>query len=314
MDRSLVRLTLTAPLLCLFALGCSPGPSASECAALRAARRARLTSPPQLGSAAAFAALGATAVNNTGRTMFLFESGLTADVGVSPGNVITGMCANPPSNCGATGVITPPSTEEIADAVAAQAQTDATTAYNAAVSSSCTSDKSGVDLGSQTLTPGVYCFSSSASLTGNLNLDGQNDPNAVFIFQIAGDLNVAANAFVELINGGSECNILWQVGGSATLNTNSQVIGSVLAKGDVTVNNDVNLIGRAVSQTGAVNINAAFFQVNHCTSGGTIDGGVADAGSPDAGSSGSDAGSGSGSSDAGAGDESDAGSLGACGE
>jgi hypothetical protein len=50
-----------------------------------------------------------------------------------------------------------------------------------------------------TLTPGVYCFSSSAQLTGTLTLDGGGNPNANFVFQ-AGTSIVTAGSVV-LING-----------------------------------------------------------------------------------------------------------------
>ena len=62
---------------------------------------------------------------------------------------------------------------------------------------------SGTDLGGLTLTSAVYCFSSSAQLTGTLTLDAQNNPNAVFVFQIGSTLTTASGANVVVINGGS---------------------------------------------------------------------------------------------------------------
>ena len=50
-----------------------------------------------------------------------------------------------------------------ADAVALAAQNSVVTAYNSLASQACTQDLTGQDLGGLTLTPGVYCFSSSAS-------------------------------------------------------------------------------------------------------------------------------------------------------
>src|ERR1700676_2558108 len=100
-----------------------------------------------MGTAQQFAILGGSTVTNTGPTS------LIGDLGVSPGTAITGF---PPGNV--TGTI------HAADAVAAQAQADAATAYNFLAGEACTSNLTGQDLGGLTLTPGVYCFNSSAQL------------------------------------------------------------------------------------------------------------------------------------------------------
>src|SRR4030065_2165607 len=85
-------------------------------------------------------------------------------------------------------------------------------------SQSSTSNLSGQDLGTLgTLTPGVYHFDSSAQLTGTLTLDAQNYPNALFIFQIGTGLTTASNAVVNVLNGGADTGVFWQVGSYATL-------------------------------------------------------------------------------------------------
>lgn len=109
-----------------------------------------------LGTAQGFGVLAGSTVTNTGTTV------VTGDVGTSPGSSVTGF---PP------GVVLPPGTIHLADGVAGQAQTDLTTAYNAAAGTACTVDLTGQDLGGLTLTPGVYCFDVSAQLTGALTLD-----------------------------------------------------------------------------------------------------------------------------------------------
>ena len=117
---------------------------------------------PSLGTAQSFAVLGGSTVTNTGPTT------LTGDLGVSPGSAVTGF---PP------GTIT--GTTHADDAVAIQAQADNQTAYNDAAGESCGTPIS-TDLGGLTLVPGVYCFSSSAQLTGTLTLDAQGNSNAVW--------------------------------------------------------------------------------------------------------------------------------------
>lgn len=188
-----------------------------------------------LGSAESFAVLGATTVTNTGPTI------VTGDLGVSPGTAVTGF---PPGN-----VI---GTIHSADEVALQAQNDVTTAYNALASQACNTDLTGQDLGGLTLTPGVYCLSSSASLTGILTLDSQGNSDAVFVFQIGSTLVTAPNSSVALINGTNACNVFWQVGSSATVDTTTTFVGKILALTSITLNNNASVLGAALARTGAV--------------------------------------------------------------
>ncbi len=194
-----------------------------------------------LGTAQGFAALGGSTVTNTG------TSAITGNVGVSPGSSVTGF---PP------GVVTGGSIHAN-DAVAGQAQTDLTTAYNAVAASPCNVDLSGQDLGGLTLTPGVYCYSTSAFLTGTLRLDFQGNPNASFLFKIGSTLTTAsASGIVLLNNGGSNCpqNLFWQVGSSATLGTGSTFNGNILALSSITLTTGAGLSGRALARNGAVTL------------------------------------------------------------
>ena len=198
---------------------------------------ARATAP-SLGTAGSFAVLAGTTVTNTGVT------GIIGNLGVSPGAAVTGF---PP------GVVTG-GTIHPGDAVAAQAQNDATTAYNSLAGQSCDFNLTGQDLGGKTLIPGTYCFSSSAQLTGTLTLNGQGNPNAVFVFQVGSTLTTASNSSVLLINGAQSCNVFWQVGSSATLGTTTAFAGSILAYVSNTLNTGATVNGRALARTGAVTL------------------------------------------------------------
>jgi len=104
------------------------------------------TAPP-LGATQSFGVLGGSAVTNTG------NSTIRGDLGLSPGTAVTGF---PP------GIVVPPGTTHVTDAVALGAQNDATTAYNNLAGQACDFGPFGpMDLAGQTLVPGVYCFSSS---------------------------------------------------------------------------------------------------------------------------------------------------------
>jgi hypothetical protein len=204
---------------------------------------------PSLGTAASFAVLGGSTVTNTGATV------VNGNLGVAPGSAVTGF---PP------GVVTG-GTIHRGDAVARQAQSDVSAAYTALASQPCNSNLTGQDLGGMTLTAGVYCFSTSAQLTGQLTLDGQGDPNAVFIFQIGSTLTTASAASVLLINGASSCNVFWQVGSSATLGTGTAFAGSILALTSNTLTTAASVNGRVLAQNGAVTMDTNRVSSSACS-------------------------------------------------
>jgi Ice-binding-like/IPTL-CTERM motif len=185
-----------------------------------------------------FAVLGGSTVTNTNTPTIV-----SGNLGVSPGSAVTGF---PP------GIVT--GTIHAADAVAAQAQSDLTTTYNNLASSACNTDLTGQDLGGKTLTPGVYCFSTSAQLTGTLTLDGQGNSSAVFVFKIGSTLTTASASSVVLINSASSCGVFWQVGSSATLGTGTALAGSIVALTSITLNTGASLSGRALARNGAVTL------------------------------------------------------------
>ncbi|MEV4007088.1 ice-binding family protein, partial [Actinomadura sp. NPDC049753] len=210
--------------------------------------RARAAQAPvDLGTASSFAVLAGTTVTNTGPSV------INGDLGVSPGTAITGF---PPGTV--NGV------QHSADAVALQAQTDLTAAYNDAAGRTPPISVSG-DLGGQTLVPGVYQSTSSLGLTGTVTLDGQNDPNAVFIFQISSTLITASGSVVALVNGAQPCNVFWQVGSSATLGTNSTFVGNILALQSISVNTGTIIDGRALARNGAVTLDSNTITRSTCT-------------------------------------------------
>jgi hypothetical protein len=193
---------------------------------------------PPMGTASSFAVLGASTVTNTGPTV------LVGNLGVSPGTAITGF---------GPGTFT--GTEHAGDAVALQAQTDVGTAMTYASGEACGFNLTGQDLGGMTLNPGVYCFDSSAGLTGVLKLNAHGNPHAAWLFKIGSTLTTASASKVVLINGArptNHCNITWLVGSSATLGTTTKFLGNILAVASITLTTGVTSRGGMYAHNAAV--------------------------------------------------------------
>jgi hypothetical protein len=207
------------------------------------------TSSPTLGTAAGYSVLAGSTVTNTGPSV------LSGELGVSPGSAITGF---PPGLAhGAT---------HAADAAALQAQNDLTIAYNDAASAKTTTTVPDVgDIGGETLTPGVYTSASSMMLTGTVTLNGQGNPNAIFIFQAGSTVVTASSSRVVLENGAQACNVYWQVGSSATLGTASSFVGTLMALTSATVTTGVTVDGRVLARNGAVTLDSDTFLPTSCT-------------------------------------------------
>ncbi|MGC4770115.1 ice-binding family protein [Micromonospora sp. DT44] len=191
-----------------------------------------------LGTAETYGVLAGQAVTDVPPPVG--PSTINGDLGVWPGTSVTGA---PVVN----GAI------HVGDTQAMQAQSDLTTAYNFAAAEPTTSIVS-ADLGGQTLVPGVYTSPATMSLTGTVTLDGQNDPDSVFIFQAGSSLITAVDSRVSLINGAQPCNVFWQVSSSATLNTRTVFVGTILALQSATLGEGATVAGRVLARNGAVTL------------------------------------------------------------
>jgi hypothetical protein len=195
--------------------------------------------PVNLGSAGSFGVLA-------GNTIASANGGkIHGGVGVWPG---TGFAPGTPPVI-VTGIA------HLDDLFSAQAQADLTIAYNNAAGRPNATVISG-NLSGQTLAPGLYKSLSSFAITsGDLTLDAQDDPNAVWIFQMPSTLTVGSGHQVILTGGAQARNIFWQVGGSVILGGTSAVKGNILAHGSITMGKGAILDGSALALSGAVTLN-----------------------------------------------------------
>ena len=190
-----------------------------------------------LGAADTFAVLGASEVTNTGATQ------VSGDVGVNTGSSITGF---PP------GIIITNGTTHQTDAVSLQAQADLAVAYDDA-SGRTRTVLTNPDLAGLTLTAGTYS-GGALELNGDLTLSGDKD--SVFVFQAASTLITGSNSRILFIGDVSFCNVFWRVPSSATLGTNSNFVGTIMAMTSVTADIGATIAGRLLARNAAVTLDA----------------------------------------------------------
>ena len=209
-------------------------------------------------SANDFVILAKTGISTTGVTH------ITGDIGISPAaaSYITGFgLTKDATNTFATSSVvtghvyaadyTAPTPTKMTTAIS-----DMQTAYtNAAGRTSPTKTELGAgDITSKTITPGLYKWSTNLLISAaGVTISGA--ANDTWIFQIAGNLNLANGAHVYLSGGAVASHIFWQVAGQATLGTTSVMNGIILCKTAIVMNSGAALNGAAFAQT-AVTMNA----------------------------------------------------------
>ncbi len=157
----------------------------------------------------------------------------------------------------------PPGTAE-KFTIAQQALLDATTAFNYLAGLPGGPDPGAGELGGLVLAPGTYTSASGTFgiTSGDLTLDAQNDPNAVWVFQMAQTLTVGLAGqprSIILVNGANANNVYWQVGSAATINGagGGTMVGTIIAYSGVTFSTAgvvtlTTLNGRALSLNASV--------------------------------------------------------------
>jgi hypothetical protein len=192
---------------------------------------------PSLGTAEAFALLGASRVTNHG------PSTIVGEVGVNPGTSISGMDASVHVH--------------EADDLASQAQADALTAYEALAAAPCDTDLSRHDLATAVLSPGVYCVDDSLTLAGRVTLDAGPNDEAVFVLQVPGRLVAQDGAGLRVLGSG-RVQVFVQVGESAFLGNETELAATLIARDSISLQSGTRVAhGRLIALEGAVTLESS---------------------------------------------------------
>ncbi|MBK8419334.1 ice-binding family protein [Candidatus Villigracilis saccharophilus] len=229
--------------------------------------------PVDLGAAAPFVILSKTGVTNVP------VSNITGNIGTSPidSTAITGFSLVTHStntystSAQVTGKIYAANNASPTPANLTTAVSNMETAFANAAGRSlpdATELYSG-NLSGQTIAPGLYKWSTDVLITTNVTLAGPAD--AVWIFQIAGDLIMGSGAQVLLSGGAQAGTIFWQVGGGTgvEIGTTAHVEGTILAAKAIHLRTGASLNGRALSQT-AVTLDKNVLVIPSANGGDTV--------------------------------------------
>ncbi|MFT4645952.1 MAG: hypothetical protein ACI8ZX_002376, partial [Planctomycetota bacterium] len=158
-------------------------------------------------------------------------------------------------------------TEEVANALTAQAAADLDDAYDSLMAMTPTVTHAAAFL-NETLSPGVYDIATAGTLGGTVFLDAACDPDAIFVFKFAGAFNIAAFSNIILTNGAKQCNVFW-LGGAGVATGAINIGAACIMKGYFISHGgacnsgaDSFIAGGQYSTLGAINTDAAVIYDN----------------------------------------------------
>lgn len=103
------------------------------------------------------------------------------------------------------------------------------------------------NIGGKTLTPGLYKWTSAVIIPTDVTISG--GPTDVWIFQVAGTLNMSSAVRITLAGGALAKNIFWQTSGAVTLGTTSHFEGNILSQTGINMQTGATINGRMLAQT-----------------------------------------------------------------
>jgi hypothetical protein len=198
-----------------------------------------------LGVAGNFVVLSKSGITN------VYKSAITGDIGSSPitGAAIHVTCAEVTGSIYAVNAAGPLPCSIIDASRLTTAVSDMQTAYTdaAGLSNPDFLNLGAGDIGGKTLTPGLYKWTTSLLIPTDITLEGSS--NDVWIFQVAGTLNMSSSVRITLSGGAQAKNIFWQTAGAVTLGTTSHFEGIILGATGINLQTGASINGRMMAQT-----------------------------------------------------------------
>ncbi len=226
---------ITSVLMALLLLGIAAGPASASTQAT-----------VNLGTADNFVILSKSGITNVP------TSAITGNIGTSP---ITGAAITGLDDCSqVNGTIytvnaAGPACRVVAPVLLTAAVSDMEAAYTDAAGRTLpdATELGAGNIGGMTLAPGLYKWSTGVTIPTDVTLSGNSTD--VWIFQIAGTLDISSATHVILSGGAQAKNIFWQVAGTTALGTTSVFNGNILSATLISLNTGATLNGRALAQT-----------------------------------------------------------------
>ncbi len=218
---------------------------------------ARTVDPSELTACGAYAVMGKTGISTTGTTA------ITGSIAASPvaATYITGF--NLIVDASNTFAVSSPHSLVTGNVYAADYTSPTPSNLTTAIGTMETaytiaagrSPPDGTELGTGnlgglTILPGLYKWGTNVIIPTTMFLNG--GPNDVWIFQVAGSVNISSAQSITLQGGAQSKNVYWQVAQGVTMQTTSTFVGIILSKTSITMNTGATLLGRAYAQTAVV--------------------------------------------------------------
>lgn len=181
----------------------------------------------------------------------VFKSTITGDIGTSPitGAAIRVSCVEVAGNIYTVDAAGPLPCRITNASKLTTAVKDMQTAYTDAAGRSNPNflNLGAGNIGGQTLKPGLYKFTSAVVIPTTIYISGSSSD--IWIFQVAGTLNMGSAVNVILTGGAQAKNIYWQTSGAVTIGTTSHFEGNILSQTGINLQTGASIKGRMLAQT-----------------------------------------------------------------